>query len=409
MPWQNDYADSLYKVRVNTPSGEVECVAASYNGIPFFIEETESSGGRNVVTTSLPFSDTHINEDVGGKPRSFTFSIFLAGLNCDKDREKLEEAFEKQGYFELSHPYYGKFNARCLEYGFKYSSDVQEFVSGTVTFVPEGDQKKSGRSVVDLRGTVIAKAEENIDSAKGNFEENFSIIGKSKSVIDSVSSYVAGLIDVIESARQSMRDVSQFIQTISKIRDNVQIALKTPKDFVARIQSLLTMTKETFSPDGGFNNYVNESFTVMSSRSQRNDSSESSASELIAVIDRLVVMTAASMAVQSLVNSSFVSTDEARDVQNTLTSVFDDVSADVESIDDYANLADLKATALKYLRDEMSRLAEVVELQIPSTRDALSICFDCYGNLDKLDDIIERNDIGDPLLVTRETLKVLSK
>lgn len=409
MPWQNDYADSLYKVRVNTPSGELECVAASYNGIPFFIEETESSGGRNVVTTSLPFSDTHINEDVGGKPRSFTFSIFLAGLDCDKDREKLEEAFEKQGYFELSHPYYGKFNARCLEYGFKYSSDVQEFVSGTVTFVPEGDQKKSGRSVVDLRGTVIAKAEENIDSAKGNFEENFSIIGKSKSVIDSVSSYVAGLIDVIESARQSMRDVSQFIQTISKIRDNVQIALKTPKDFVARIQSLLTMTKETISPDGGFNNYVNESFAVMSSRNKRNDSSESSASELIAVIDRLVVMTAASMAVQSLVNSSFVSTDEARDVQNTLTSVFDDVSADVESIDDYANLADLKATALKYLRDEMSRLAEVVELQMPSTRDALSICFDCYGNLDKLDDIIERNDIGDPLLVTRETLKVLSK
>jgi prophage DNA circulation protein len=220
---------------------------------------------------------------------------------------------------------------------------------------------------------------------------------------------VAGLIDVIESARQSMRDVSQFIQTISKIRDNVQIALKTPKDFVASIQSLLTMTKETFSPDGGFNNYVNESFAVMSSRSKRNDSSESSASELIAVIDRLVVMTAASMAVQSLVNSSFVSTDEARDVQNTLTSVFDDVSADVESIDDYANLADLKATALKYLRDEMSRLAEVVELQMPSTRDALSICFDCYGNLDNLDDIIERNDIGDPLLVTRETLKVLSK
>ena len=97
MPLQNDYADSLYKVRVNTPSGEVECVAASYDGIPFFIEETETSGGRNIVTTSLPFSDTHINEDVGGKPRSFTFSIFLVGPNCDADREKLEAAFEKQG------------------------------------------------------------------------------------------------------------------------------------------------------------------------------------------------------------------------------------------------------------------------------------------------------------------------
>ena len=124
--WRNEYADSLQKVLVNTVAGEIECVAASYDGIPFFIEETESSGGREIVTSPLPFSDMHVNEDVGKKVRSFTFSIYLVGINCNVDREKLEEAFNKDGYFELSHPYYGKFNVRCAEYRFKYSSSVLE-------------------------------------------------------------------------------------------------------------------------------------------------------------------------------------------------------------------------------------------------------------------------------------------
>lgn len=407
--WRNEYADSLQKVTVNTVNGYVECIAASYDGVPFFFEETETSGGREIVTTALPFSDKHINQDLGKKVKGFSLSIYLVGKDCELDRERLEEAFNREGAFEFVHPYYGKFNARCTEYKFKYTSNVYEYAEGEATFVPEEDPKKSARSVVDLRGTVIAKAEQNLDSAKGNFAENFSIIDKAKSVVDSVSSQVSNLMDSIESARQSMRDVSEFVQTVSKIRENIQLVLNTPTDFAARIQDLLTLTKETVSPDGGFNNYVNESLAVMSSRSEASESSGSTASGLIAEIDRLVVMSAASMAVQSVVNSSFVSADEAREMHDNVATVFEATASSMESVDDYANLADLEATALKYLRDEMSKLAEVVELPLSASRNVLSICFDCYGNLDKIDDIIERNDIGDPLLVTRESLKVLSK
>ena len=407
--WRNEYADSLQKVTVNTVNGYVECIAASYDGVPFFFEETETSGGREIVTTALPFSGKHVNQDLGKKVKGFSLSIYLVGKDCELDRERLEEAFNREGAFEFVHPYYGKFNARCTEYKFKYTSNVYEYAEGEATFVPEEDPKKSARSVVDLRGTVIAKAEQNLDSAKGNFAENFSIIDKAKSVVDSVSSQVSSLMDSIESARQSMRGVSEFVQTVSKIRENIQLVLNIPTDFAARIQDLLTLTKETVSPDGGFNNYVNESLAVMSSRSEDSESSGSTVSGLIAEIDRLVVMSAASMAVQSVVNSSFVSADEAREMHDNVATVFEAAASSMESVDDYANLADLEATALKYLRDEMSKLAEVVELPLSSSRNVLSICFDCYGNLDKLDDIIERNDIGDPLLVTREFLKVLSK
>ena len=407
--WRNDYADSLQKVTVNTPAGDVECVAASYDGVPFFIEETETSGGREVVTSPLPFSDKHVNEDVGKKVRSFAFTIFLVGPNCNVDREKLEESFNKNGYFELSHPYYGKFDVRCAEYRFKYSSSVLEYVSGEVTFVPEEDPKKSARSVEDLRGVVVAKSDDAISAAKSEFVEKFNILGKAKSVVDSVSSYVVGIMDKIDGIRASVRDVSEFIQTLSRIRENVQLIMKTPADFANRIQLLLTMTKETFSPEGGFNDYVNESLAVMSSDKDHSKMNGPSSDELGSLIDRLIVMTSASMVARSVVDCSFVSTDEAIEMQNSVVAAFEIAMQSVDSVEDYSNLADLEASALKYLRDEMSRLADVVELPLSGTRDVLTICYDCYGSLDKLDDIIERNSIGDPLLVTRESLKVLSK
>ena len=409
MPLQNDYADSLYKVRVNTPSGEVECVAASYDGIPFFIEETETSGGRNIVTTSLPFSDTHINEDVGGKPRSFTFSIFLVGPNCDADRKKLEAAFEKQGYFEFSHPYYGKFNARCPEYGFKYSSGVQEYVSGTVLVVPEGVQKKSGRSVEDLRGVVVAKSDVVLNSAKSNFLENFSILGKAKSIVDTVAAYTDKALEEIENVRNSIRDVTEFVSTIAKIRDNVALILGTPADFADRIQNLLTMTKDVLSV-GFANDAVKESLDIIDSLvSAKRDSADLVANDLNGDIDRLQLMSAAAMAARSVVDSSFKSAEEAREMQDKVAATFTAAADVAESVDDYADLMDLQAAALKYLRDEMSKLAVIVELPMSYSRDILSVCFDCYGNLDRVDDILERNGIGDPLVITARNVRVLSK
>ena len=116
MAWRNEYADSLHKVLIDTPSGTIECVGGSYAGVPFFVEETASSGGREVVTKPLPFSDSHVNEDVGKKVLGITCTIYLTGADCETKRERLEEALNKEGAFEFIHPHYGRMNARCTAY-----------------------------------------------------------------------------------------------------------------------------------------------------------------------------------------------------------------------------------------------------------------------------------------------------
>ncbi|WP_405343512.1 DNA circularization N-terminal domain-containing protein [Fibrobacter sp.] len=409
MAWRNEYADSLHKVLIDTPSGTIECVGGSYAGVPFFVEETASSGGREVVTKPLPFSDGHVNEDVGKKVLSISCNIYLTGTDCETKRERLEEALNKEGAFEFVHPHYGRMNARCTAYSFSFKKAEQEFISGEITFVPEQNVEKQAQSVADLRGSAIGKSDSTLSSSKSMFTEVFSIAGKAKSVVDSVAASTTKMLDNIENARGSIRSVSAFVNTLSRIRENIRLIMMSPADFANRIQNLLTLTKETVSDDDA-NGYVNESLIVMQSiMAKRRGSAYSSADELNSEVDRLALMSAAAMAARSVVDCSFKSVEEAREMQDLLSSVFDDAAEQAGSVEDYATLMDLQATALKYLRDEMSKLAVVVELPLNGTRDILSVCFDCYGNLDRVDEIMERNDVGDPLVMTREKLRVLSK
>lgn len=404
------YANSLHKVQIDTPQGVVECVAASYAGVPFFVEETASSGGREVVTTPLPFSDSHVNEDVGKKVLGITCTIYLTGTDCETKRERLEEVLNKEGAFEFVHPHYGRMNARCTAYSLSFKKAEQEFISGELTFVPEQDVEKQANSVEDLRGSAIEKADAALDDSKSEFVEDFDILGKAKAVVDSVASFTVGVLDMIENARNSIRSISEFVNTVSQIRENVSIALGTPADFANRIQQILTLSADIVTRDDAANEYVKESLSIMKSVvSKGRSTAYAVADDLSAKISRLVLMSSASMAAKSVVDCRFGSAEESREMQDAIADAFAVAADTVESVDDYLNLLDMQAAALKYLRDDMSNLAVVVEYPMNGTRDILSACFDCYGSLDRVDDILERNGVCDPMIITPRNLRVLSK
>ena len=228
-------------------------------------------------------------------------------------------------------------------------------------------------------------------------------------VSEHFSDYTDKALEEIENIRNSIRDVTEFVSTIAKIRDKVALVLGTPADFADRIQNLLTMTKDVLSV-GFANDAVKESLDIIDSLvAAKRDSADLVANDLNGDIDRLQLMSAAAMAARSVVDSSIKSAEEAREMQDKVAATFTAAADVAESVDDYADLMDLQAAALKYLRDEMSKLAVIVELPMSYSRDILSVCFDCYGDLDRVDDILERNGIGDPLVITARNVRVLSK
>lgn len=401
------YIDSLQKVSIETVDGTVKCVGCSYNGVSFFVEESESSGGRNIATTSLPFTNSHVNEDLGGRVKQFSLRIYIVGDDAESKRSELEAAFDAEGAFELVHMYYGKFQARCVSYSFSHNSSELAYITGDVSFVPEKDPKAIERSSVDTRGMAAAKADGSLSRAAALFKAAFSIAGKAASVVQATVDATNDVLDSIEGVRNSMRSVEMFVMNLSQIRDNIGLIMKTPGDFANRLQNLLTMTRETFDGDEDWNTYTNESLTLMSR--VEIDDEETTTSAMRSMVQRLSLMSSASMAVKCVLESSYENSLQVYETEEALNAAFEAAMARVNSVDDYTDLADMLAIALKFLRDVKSGLAVVVEKPLNDISNVLTVAFDTYGNLDRVEDIIDRNEISDPSAIDRRFVKVLSK
>ena len=402
------FSDTLHKVTIQTSTGVVECVGGSYAGVSFFVQETTKSGGRNVVSTALPSSDEHVNEDLGERVPSYTINWYLLGDDAEAQWQKLEAAFLKRGAFELVHPEYGKFQARCTNYSSGMRSNESGYKSGSATFVPESDAKPSSFSTVDVHGVGMEMANNSADEAASSFKSRFSVIGKAKSVVDSCVNATVAVLDVIEGARQSVRDVNTFVSQLSQIRDNIGLILLTPSDFIDRIERLVMMTKETFDfSDEAFTDYVNESLVMMDEIEI--EEAVGVSSTLSSEIQRASLMFAAVMAARSAMNATYESADEVHAMREKISTVFENAMEKVTEQSDYMALANLAAVVDQYLREIVANLAVIVDYPLATTRDALSVCYDCYGSLDRFQDLLNRNSIFDPMTITRESVKVLSK
>lgn len=402
-----EYVESLQKVTIDTVNGPVECVGCSYGGVSFFVQEDEYTGGRNVVSTVIPYSNKHINQDHGGAVKRYNFTIYIVGDDAEAKRSELQEAFEKEGPAELVHMYCGRFQARCTSFGFSHVAEELSYISGTVTFVPEDDPKKISRVVEDVRGVAEQKSAESLSRASAAFQKAFDIAGKTSSVVNAAIAETNAVMDKIEAVRNGMREVAKFVLAVSQFRDNMMTILKTPQDFANRIQDLLTMTKETFAVNDDGNTYVNEALTMMDETGI--DDGSTTTSLMVAMIQKIVLITSASMVVNSVIDSEFESAEQVREMEERITLSFETAMEKVNDVDDYMSLSDLLAIAVDYLHKEKANLAIIVERPLNDIDNILTSCFDCYGTLDRVDDIIDRNEIFDPSAINRKTLKVLSK
>lgn len=401
-----DYIDTLQKVTIDTVNGPVKCVGCSYGGVSFFVKEDEYTGGRNISTTAIPYSNKHVNQDHGGVAKRYNFTLYIVGEDAEAKRSELQEAFEKEGPAELVHMYCGRFKARCVSFGFSHISEELSYINGTASFVSEDDPKKISRAVEDARGVAEQKASESLSKVKAAFQKAFDIAGKASSVVNAIQDEINSVLDKIENVRNGMREVAKFVLAISQIRDDMMTLLKAPGEFVDRIQDLLTMTKETFATNDG-SSYVNEALTMMDVTDI--DDGATTTSFMVSLIQKIVLISSAAMVVKSVIDSEFENAEQVREMQEQINVTFETAMAKVLDVDDYMSLSDMLAVSVDFLNKEKSDLAIIVERPLNDIDNILTSCFDCYGSLDRVEDIIDRNEIFDPSAINRKNLKVLSK
>lgn len=401
------YIDTLQKVTIPVRGEPVECIAGSFKGVPFFFESTDfSGGGRNVQTNSIPFSNDHVNEDTGINVPKYSFNIYFVGEDAENQKNDFLRVCNEEGPGELIHPYFGVFKARVnapinLSYG-----DYQEYISGSVTFVPENDFELKN-SVVSLAATTKKKAVELRKSVADKAARSFRVTGKSKGVWDKAVEMSQKAFDAVYSARKYVQAASGFVREFGRMMANVENIMRAPKDYALRIQGLITMAAEVSGiPESTISSAIENKkndvleyldmmkFDIASSSIFDNQSAENRAA-----IVSLVRLTGASMVAESLVDCEFSSVSEAERYQNDVHDAFEEVLEDIDDVDLFIQVQTLEAAALKHLRDNLSKIPYEVEIEIPATNNLLSLVYGVYGNLDEIDSVLERNGYRDPLFV----------
>jgi len=398
------YLETLGKTTVKINGKSFEAVAASFRGSAFFVRSNEQGGGgRTIVTKKVPFSAERVNEDLGANVPTLSMEFFLVGVDCDVQKNDLLKACSQEGAGELVHPWLGTFQARCSDVSFTYGGDELGVVRGSITFVQESALPEKSVSV-NLAGETQAKAKSFREKLQDGFAGAHATMKLTTGIVNGVANGIGILLDMLTDCRKILSDVNEFISTVGKIKANVYVLVASPADFAARIADLVTATEDLFNVDPDPKEDVNEYIDIM----QMELDTSSDYTGMLSGMLKLTKQLAASMVVESLVSAEFVSVDEAREMQTKVTEAFDSMIESTDDVDEYMSLTDLQATALTYLRETMANMAVVVEKDVRGSVNMLTLCYDVYGDLDRVDDIMLRNCMSQGLFVSGP-VKMLSK
>lgn len=395
--------DKLERVDITVDGVKTSVVGGSFRGVSFFVEDYERrGGGRNVVSHAVPFSDDFKNQDLGGKIPAFSLEVYLIGDECKQARDNLIAACNEEGPGELVHPFFGRFMAECADLSFRGSRTGVNYCTATVEFRPASASE--GKAVKrDLAGVTKKSALDFQDSSVSKFASVFSVVGKAKAVVDKAVAVTDKAMDSVLSSRTVLATANDFVSAVGKIKANAAVMMLAPADFAARVRDLITATKEIFGIEEEGDD-VDEYLNMLNSM-RDSDMDGSPAGRISALVRDLT----AAQLMSSLVDARFSNVDDAAGCQQRVSDAFDALLDSVSDVDDYMALSNLQSAAFGYLRDASANIAVVLEKEITYSNNALQLCYDVYGNCDRVDEIMSRNQLIQGLFVLPGKVRVLSK
>lgn len=105
----------------------------TYRSIPFYYQSTSESSGFKYAEHTYPGSDNFTIEQLGKRPKRFNIE---GKVDYDR-RDDIDVALNTPGSGILSHPLYGNFIVKVLEYTKTDSKDELGFYSYSMVFAVE--------------------------------------------------------------------------------------------------------------------------------------------------------------------------------------------------------------------------------------------------------------------------------
>lgn len=428
---------------------------ASFRGVEFLVKSSGRTVGRRTVVHEFPGKKFPTVEDMGAATGRNTLTAYVVGPSYLAERNELYKAFKKAGPGVLVHPYWGtmvvtvdgpvRINETPDEGG------VARFVLAVVESGEETELTVTPDTVAEVEAAadaVEASVAEDFEdvwaTSSGDTSGGVPVVSISEAVreaaqdlIDGVNGVVSVLNSVNGKINAVMNTVDAIGDAITALGDTAAAIILTPSNLANSIADIGTDLFESVRTVGAaWDSYFVDAESAGSiagnpitaaaggtaaSGLRRVDLALSTFTELSKFGDDQapVESTTPSRRTQSdnqdafreFTRGSFVaeacrsvanmpmgSYDQAQDAQDALGEGIDAL-LDVASDESYSALVDLRAAVMRHLSSASAALPRVVKYTPAQGVPALVLAHRLYTDSTRDTDIIDRNDVRNPLSI----------
>ena len=406
---------------------------ASFRGVRFFVDSTDSEAGRKIQLHEYPKRDIPYAEDMGKITRTYRFTAFVIGKDCFDQRDKLLEALEKEGAGELVHPFLGTLTVKVGECKFKHSRTEGGLVRFELLFYP-GEDLSSPSMSVNYSQRIRTAGKTFVESAKERFLKAIDEVSISGVNVKALGSSLSQAFEVVGSELSDVADLvgdasgfAQMIVTNPGALANVML------DGIADAYGFTGSVTATFE---SFNSTLS-SIDGISSCFKKTDTSSVGGDETIKVavatsglIQDALTLKAAGIAslapvasaplrltkTASLEQQSQVSvTRDPVPVADDVMTSRDDLSenlwtfAETLDADHYTALTTLRQSVEMHLTEVAKSGVKLQKLQLSQPVPALVVAWRQFQDATRESEVCQRNDVVHPGFVSDPEIWIATK
>jgi len=380
----------------------------SFRGAEFYIDGSDRTSGRNNAVHEFPQEQLPVIQGLSPKPKRFRVDCFVIGSDYISARDALIEALDQQGKGVLVHPYYGRLEVYVDG---EYSINERKSEGGKATFsipfilaTPPEELQVSANEDDNLKASADAAHQAAVEA----FAADFQVAGQpswiAEAAQETVNSVLGVISDVMRPIAKAKTAVATLQAQVEAVKSAVESLIYSPKELAGQVIGLFdSMAELADEPSKAIESYtaffapvptLPSSPSVVQSRIDTNDAATSTFMKQAAVASTAKATTNVEFANQNQITALSDNVD-ARSDEIILATEHDEV------IDSFQQL---RTDLAVYLRSVTPGLARLVNYTVPSSTNSLSLAFDLYGDIDRVEEIVELNNLIDPSFIAEGTI-----
>lgn len=385
----------------------------SIGNLTFHTEQAAGSGGRRLVVHEYPLQDVHYVEDMGPSAGSQRLTIFLIGTDYDLARDDLIQLLKSEGPHTLIHPYLGTLRVHINNYEWAITTRQGGYVQFNLDYVLDGKRK------FPLSGNTNAQQLQSacdncLEIATNTYTERFSVTSQPAFVQDAALTQITNALAAMQDLSSqfgSLLDADPLTETFDLFNNDLSSLLGQPATLASQVTSLIASlmgnSSSTATAVNGYTvltNNIASTDAIQTTTPARAQQAQNQTATQQLLTTATTVETARLIAKES---TPFVTYDDAIATRDQLLEQIDGLIEN-GSDTEYSPLVDLQTALMKRVDDVAPGLQRVDQIQLQQSVPALVLAHTLYGDANKADELISRNNIKNPSFMPAGTnLEVL--